>query len=338
MGAAPQESTARPLSAPPWGSLPRRLRVLYIASSARRGAWLAEALGADRAAEIELAEALGAAEGLARLREEVYDAVLVSHEPGELDALELVEGLRASGAEEPAIVLGAVGEQELAALCYEVGAEAYVCVETTTTRTLIWVIARAVERRQLIRENLRLTQAERNRLRLEHSEAERLLDQQRALIRDLEQLRGFSFEACDAAGEEGAEELPLPGFSLSPSDALANQYRELLRAYVIMGSGNLAAEMRAFAESLIFAGVSAPQAVELHVQVLEGLVRGLGARSARHVMTRADLLVLEVIVHLAERYRQRLETGQGESVQKVAVEGGRGENERERAPTGSDAE
>jgi hypothetical protein len=43
----------------------------------------------------------------------------------------------------------------------------------------------------------------------------------------------------------------------------------------------------------------------LHVQVLEELVRGLGNRSARHVMTRADLLLVEILIHLAERYRLR---------------------------------
>ncbi len=311
MGAAPQEialqeSVARPLTVP-WGSLPRRLRVIYISCSKRTGAWLAEAFGADRAAQIELHEARGAAEGLACLREDVYDAVLVSHLPGELDALELVEGLRAGGAEEPAIVLGSAGEEELAALCYEVGADGYVCVETATTRNLIWVVARAVERQQLIRENRRLTQAERNRLRLEHNEAERLLDQQRALIRDLEQLRGYGFDADEAdAADFAAEALPQPRpAAASPTDSLSNHYRELLRAYVIMGSGNLAAEMHALADSLAFAGVSAPQAIEMHVQALEELVRGLGSRSARHVMSRADLLVLEVIVHLAEGYRRR---------------------------------
>jgi len=37
------------------------------------------------------------------------------------------------------------------------------------------------------------------------------------------------------------------------------------------------------------------------------LIHGLGARSTRHVMTRADLLALEILVYLAEAYRQRYE-------------------------------
>ena len=38
---------------------------------------------------------------------------------------------------------------------------------------------------------------------------------------------------------------------------------------------------------------------------LTELIHGLGSRSTRHVMNRADLLVLEVLLHVADGYRQR---------------------------------
>ena len=44
--------------------------------------------------------------------------------------------------------------------------------------------------------------------------------------------------------------------------------------------------------------------MQLHLTALEDLLEGLGSRSTRHVLTRADLLVLEVMVNLAEGYRQ----------------------------------
>ena len=139
-----------------WKSLPPVMRVLYITSRQRTGSWLAEAFASDSASVVELEEASGSAAGLSRLRDEVFDAVLVSHEPGELDALELIEGYRAGGADEPILVLGAQSEQEMAALCYEVGADGYICANTTTTRTLLWMVARAIQRHQLVRENRRL--------------------------------------------------------------------------------------------------------------------------------------------------------------------------------------
>ena len=162
-----------------WRSMPPRMKVLYITSRLRTGGWLADAFANDSVSEILMEEANGTTAGLAKLRDEVFDAVLVSHEPGELEALDLIEGYRAGGADEPIVVLGIQSEQEMAALCYEVGADAYVCVNTSTTRNLIWIVARAVQRHQLIRENRRLNQAERQRLQREHDEAQRLLVQQR---------------------------------------------------------------------------------------------------------------------------------------------------------------
>ena len=77
--------------------MPGRMKVLYISTASRTGAWLAEAFAADSAAEIVLEEAAGQAAGMERLRDEVFDAVLVSHDSGELDALDLIEGYRGAG-------------------------------------------------------------------------------------------------------------------------------------------------------------------------------------------------------------------------------------------------
>ena len=73
-------------------------------------------------------------------------------------------------------------------------------------------------------------------------------------------------------------------------ERLVAHYREMLRAYVVMGAGNLAEEMVDLAGMLTEADVSAQRAMQLHVHVLEELIGSLGNRSARHVMTRADLL------------------------------------------------
>lgn len=309
----------------PRPSLPVRMRVLYIADKHRTGAWLAEAFAADSAATIELEEARGTIAGLAKLREECYDAVLISHEPRELDALELVEACRGAGADGAIVVLGTQSEQEVAALCYEVGADAYVCANTTTVRSLIWIVGRAVEHHRMRRENRRLLQAEQQRLQREQEESERLLEQQRMLIRNLEAIHKQHVvptqpSSIDRPADGAPSGSPPTGTDLAPGSLpseLATHYRELLRTYVIMGTGNLASELRRLADLLAVAGVTAPQAMQLHVCVLEELVRRLGSRSTRHVMTRADLLVLEVIMHLAESYRRRYISRSNSSVQQV---------------------
>jgi KaiA C-terminal domain len=300
-----------------WGQMPTRMKVLYVTTLHRTGDWLAEAFRADCAAEVQLIETVGVTAGLAQLRDEVFDAVLASHDPGVLDALDFVEGLRAGGNDEPMIVLGTSPSAQMAALCYEVGADAYCCVAETTTRSLLWTFARAIERCQLVREHRRLVQIDEQRLAHEHHEAERLLAEQRAMIAELERIRAGHVPATEVPSE-GSEfrvqvsELdplnPEPG-TLNPStdlpDRLVSHYRELLRAHVVMGAGNLAEEMVRLVGLLIEADVSAQRTMQLHVQVLEELVASLGNRSARHVMTRADLLVLEIMAHLADGYRRR---------------------------------
>jgi DNA-binding response OmpR family regulator len=276
-----------------WKGLPPRMRVLYITNRQRTGGWLAEAFAADSASQVLLEEAVGTSAGMARLRDDAFDAVLVCHEPGELDALELIEGYRAGGSEEAIIVLGTQSDPEMAVLCFEAGADGYLCVHTTTTRTLIWVVARAVQRHQLIRENQRLQQGEQTRLQREQEESQRLLLEQHALVEE------FEAQPSNSPFRQVVEPLlPLP-------PELIAHYRELLRTYVIMGSGNLASELQCLAEMLVTAGLTARQTIQLHVTAVEELVQGLRARSTRHVMNRADLLVLELMMYVTEGYRRR---------------------------------
>jgi DNA-binding response OmpR family regulator len=324
----PSAGIAPKRSAPKiWGQMPSRMKVLYITTLHRTGGWLAEAFAADCATEVWLKEAIGVTSGLAHLRDEVFDAVLISHEPGVLDALDLIEGLRAGGNEEPMIVLSTTPSAEAAALCYEVGADAYCCVAETSTRSLLWTFARAIERHQLVREHRRLVQTEQQRLAHEHQEAERLLAEQRALIAELELIRSRSphglthtESAGDSLSDRSTQRIPgIADCSPNPKSEIRNpqflecdlpeqligHYREMLRAYVVMGAGNLSHEMTTLANLLADTNISARRTMQLHVQVLEELVNTLGNRSARHVMNRADLLVLEVMAHLADGYRLR---------------------------------
>ena len=63
-----------------------------------------------------------------------------------LDALKLIEGYRAGGTYDPIVVLGIQSEQELAADSFEVGADGYVCVNTTTTRRKTTITCTGTER------------------------------------------------------------------------------------------------------------------------------------------------------------------------------------------------
>ena len=273
---------------------------------ARTGQWLADALAGDSASEVHLEEAIGVAAGLARLRDEVFDAVLLSHEPIELDALEFLEAVRTgSSDEQPILVLGAASEQELAALCYEVGADAYICVHTTTTRMLLWQLARAVERHKLLAENRRLAHVQKHQLQREQVEARKLLAEQQELIERHASGGMLSSSAACSRGREHAT----PVSATLPAK-LVDHYRELLKAYIIMGSGHLHGDIAALAELLVASGSPAGDVLRLHATVLDEVIQGLGNRSARHVMNRADLLALELFLELAEGFRRKQREGE----------------------------
>ncbi|MDO4558631.1 MAG: hypothetical protein Q4C47_06680 [Planctomycetia bacterium] len=274
--------------------LPPHVRILVITNQRRTGGWLVDSLVEEYPDRFSVVEVIGSVAGLSRLRDEIFDAVIIGHAPGELDAISLIEGCRGSGCEEPLLVLGQESEQELAVPCYDAGADAYLCAYTTTTTNMLWIVGRAVRSHQFSRENRRLQIAEQKRLQREHEEATQLLREQRELL-------GLGGEAgLDAVPQESREgdETPIP-------ETLVGHYRELLRTYIIMGSGTLGVELRHLADLLASARLGARRTMQLHLAVLEELVLGLGSRSSRHVMTRADLLLVEVLVCLTEEYRGR---------------------------------
>jgi CheY-like chemotaxis protein len=240
-------------TSPHAAALPSRLKVLFVATGPGAATWLAEAVAADGATQIAVEEAIGVTAGLSILRDETFDAILIAHESGVLDALDFTAALRTSGHDEPLIVLGADPPATLDALCYEAGADDYCCLAETTVRGLLWKFARAIQRFTLARENRRLLQAERQRLQHEHHEAERLLEQQRALLDDLEELSegrrsptvslSLASNAADDATAAADAGIDLLEFGATATDSqlppdLVAHYRELLRAYVIMGAGN----------------------------------------------------------------------------------------------------
>ncbi|TWT73454.1 hypothetical protein Pla123a_37890 [Posidoniimonas polymericola] len=286
--------------------LPARLKLLCVTTLHNAAGWINQALASEISVRIKLEESVGATSALSRLREEAFDAVIVLDDPETLDGVGFIEAMRGGGHDEAAIVLGSREPTACTAEAYASGADAYCCIRQTTPRVLLCELRSAIRRCELERQNRRLHQAERQRLSIEHQEAERLLAEQRGLLVELNSLRNQQDGLQERPGYGGEPSSPFPRPAASDlPEALVANYRDVLRAYVIMGVGNLTVEMAKLAELLAAAGVSAHRAVQLHLDVLEKLVRGLGSRSTRHVMNRADLLVLELMIHLADGYRRR---------------------------------
>jgi hypothetical protein len=171
---------------------------------------------------------------------------------------------------------------------------------------LVQSIQRAVERVRMLHEIDRLASADRRRLVRERDEADYLLAQQRRILSALEQFAGPEHDgSARETSPHGAGQVGHVDRVRLPTE-FDDYYQELLRTYVIMGSGNLAVEIDKLAGLLAQAGLAPREVLDLHLERVERLVRGLGNRSTRHVMARADLLALELLVHLGECYRRSI--------------------------------
>jgi DNA-binding response OmpR family regulator len=265
--------------------LPPRMRVLFITNDQHLGCNLAESLAADRTTQMILERSVGASAGLARLRDDVFDAVLVAHDES-LDAFEVLDALRAGTSPRQAvIVIGGPTAEQLGPYCFEAGADSYLCLGSATTRSLLWHLAKAIERHRLLADNDRLEQLRRQQTTAETVEAERLLSQQRRMLELVQQRSG---QLAD----------------WQPPQPLVDHYRELLQTSVVMGWGNMEEEVTRFNGVLTSAGISADQFMAFHIVAVESLVGELGSRGAKHVMNRADLLALEILLRLCQNYRQ----------------------------------
>ncbi len=236
---------------------------------------------------------------VARLRDETFDVVVLAVDDDDLrrPVGETVTALRAGASDEPVVVWDpSPPDASFWVAAAEVGFEPLVAPRVWHSKALLPTIGRAVERRELQREHARLVGEQEHRLDRERREAEQLLLQQQRILHDLtESLAGVAHD--DTFGKTSA--------ATNVEGNVLQYYQELLRSFVIMGSGRMTAEIRAFAELLVQAGLGAREALELHLDRVDALVAALGNRSTRHVLDRADLLALELVVHVGEHLHRR---------------------------------
>ena len=293
------------------GQLPTRLRLLCV--SPREPSWvgLTLQLDAEGGVEPQFRWVSTAAEALTLLRDDPFDAVLIAavssdaHPDAFADAASLVKAIRASGCEDPLVLLAPrIADADWLDLSRE-ECELLQSARLWDSPALASVLKRAIFRSEQTRQSRRLEIAQTKRMARERGEAENLLNQQRRIIDDLDardatELANVTRQAMlDCFGRAAPLRTALP-------PEINSYYQELLRTYVIMGSGNLGGEIAKLAELLAVAGCGPREALSLHLERVESLVGGLGNRSTRHVLARADLLALELMIHLGESYRRRV--------------------------------
>lgn len=289
-------------------AIPPRFRLLFV--SEQRPEWVGFALRLDAigCAEPRLEWASSAEETLKQLRNNSYDCLLIQvDDASRTTRRELLQAIRVSGCDEPIVLVSAIPDDYLALAACEFGAELLVSNSGWDSPALLSFVKRALQGQQLQEAHHRLEVENHRRLVRERDEAERLLNQQRSMVEELQTLV-YPGELDLPADEEPPEKGVLEESGQEgqiPAD-IPEYYHELLRTYVIMGSGSLKEEILQIAELLAAARLTSRQVLEFHLQCVESIVRGLGNRSSRHVMSRADLLALEMMVHLGECYQKKL--------------------------------
>ena len=271
--------------------LPPRLRLLYVATQEPTWDRLTLQLGQVGCHEPQFRWVSTAAETLQLLRDESFDCVILaqltsgSPLPGTVPSnSRLLEAIRGSGCDDPCVLVVPQTTDTLWACACRLDAELFASTDPWRSSALVAVLRRAIQRSQANRDNHRLSVAQQRRLVRERDETRSLLEQQRQIL------------------THGSD--PSAARAVIPDNVLED-YRQLLRTYVIMGTGNLAGDIAGLAEQLARAGASPRQALAVHVESVETLLAGLGNRSSSHIMSRSDLMALELIVHLGDCYRRQ---------------------------------
>ncbi len=298
------------------GELSARLRLLCVGS--REPSWinLTLQLDAEGGIEPQFRWVASAADALTLLRDDTFDCVVIAaasadgRSDGFADAATLAKAIRESGCEDPLVVIAPhISDRAWVDLSRE-ECELLQSARLWDSPALVSVIKRAIFRVELLRQNRKLSVAQTKRTARERGEAEHLLSQQRRIVDELdassppETPQNTTRQALiDCFGRPALESAARSQPELPPQ--INGYYQELLRTYVIMASGNLSGEIAKLAELLAVAGCGPREALSLHLERVEMLVRGLGNRSTRHILARADLLALELMIHLGECYRRR---------------------------------
>ena len=291
--------------------IPPRLKVLFVNDKKPDWVGLALRLDAIGCAEPRFDWASTSEEALTLLRNDSYDCLLIGIDfESKTKQLELLDAIRNSGCHDPIVLILPMPDDQVVLSGCEYQAEVLVSTAMWESPALLGVMKRAMLVHQLNEEHHRLLVDNHRRLVRERDESERLLKQQRSMVKELQ---AFACPSSLEESEEGAvlDEEQITVESRQDSDRtlvpleVQDYYHELLRTYVIMGSGSLKDEITQIAELLAIANLTPGQVLEFHLQCVEVIVKGLGNRSSRHVMSRADLLALEIMVHLGECYQKR---------------------------------
>ncbi len=239
---------------------------------------------------------------LQSLRTEHWDCLVVSLSDDDdsmthQELASFLAAVRESGLSTAILVLASSLDVELAEMFQEYQCDFHEVRSGWFSPATGVLINRTMQLQSDAREKMKLRNKEKQRNRREQEEAEVILAQQRALLQDIlkEQNRCNQTAAVDAGQQISA--------ALESLSSVDPQYEQTLRSFVIMGAGRLENEISQLAAEMKKRGDTPRDLLATHLSCVEKMVESLGCRSSRHVVQKADQMLIEMMLHLAENYR-----------------------------------
>jgi len=267
----------------PWAaefSPPVPLRMLCLAE--REPRWTAFSVRMESAygGSLRIQWASTLADAIAELRTNCWDTLLLEAagvgRVALLDAVQTFEGSAAT------VALLALPDDSLVAELFARDCDVCISPRMWDSPALPAVVLAAIRRRQCRQELQRHSTTHYRRLSREQTDAESLLRLQHELLLNLQSSR-------DADN--------------SPPDC-SESYADLLKATILSGPKRLGPALDNFVQHLAADGRSPADVLAWHIDRVAALSAGMGGRTSQHLLSRADLLVIEVLVRLGEHYRR----------------------------------
>lgn len=259
---------------------PQRLSLLYLSGVESPPDWLSRALRNSVDIEFRVCEVLSLAAMLEQFREAPYDVALVDEVATDRSPRELMDAVR-SGAHhhQAVVVLTDSSDRRRAVDFLAAGAAAYLSARQTTPAELVWQLSRAAEQHRLASEAERLRGWCEGREAQECQAIHKLLEDETALVAALVH-DGPASAVVDAA----------------ITQRLGQACGDLLQAYLLLGRDEMQSDVRHFAIRLRQTQLPLAHLLSDYLQAVQALVAQRGARSARHVLDRGHLLLLEILL------------------------------------------
>jgi hypothetical protein len=266
------------------------LHILYLTGPNHTGFRLVQGMVEAGGCQTALEIAVDTESALQWLREFPFHVVLIAHDPPALDAADFFRAARpTSPAGQAWIVLTEDLEtwNEDPGLCCEL--DELISLQQLTCGSLGWRIQRARERCQLLAENRLLHGRLHQRKFQEREEALRQL----SLHDERKPASHFTRDALSMQGQRGST-------VFSEFD-----YGAILRGFVLEGSERVKHELDHLAAKFAISETSPAEIVSGHAAILRSIIDGTSSGSLRHLATRADAFLIELLKRICENYQGR---------------------------------